>query len=166
MKKYEQHTQRCAEIDIQFESFRGFSHLVGKFLKRSGLLDDYRNFRSAGLSVDCNQLSQGIWVTLMRSFTKILIARSHLLWDPFMRQHSHPHKGQFIVSVHPNFSCPVIAVWELVCHPIRSDNAHLFLFKQNLWVVEDEILNARLRGTFRTNKRQTLNCVGTKVICG
>ena len=82
-RKYEQCAQKCAEIGIQFvplafESFGGFS-LVRKFLKRIALLADNRNFQSAGLSIACNRLSQGVSVTLMRVSATMLITRDPLL---------------------------------------------------------------------------------------
>ena len=39
-----------------------------------------------------------------------------------------PSDTQWLIYSHgsPNFSCPVIAVREFVCHPMSRDNAHFF----------------------------------------
>ena len=79
-RKFEQYSQHCANIEIQFipkafESFGGLSDLVRKTVKRIDLPTDNRSLYSAGLSVAFSSLSQSVPVTLMRGNATMLIAR-------------------------------------------------------------------------------------------
>ena len=80
-RKFEQHSQQCANICVQFiptafESFGGLSELVRNKLKRIALLTDNRSLYSAALSVAFSRLDQLVSVTIMRGNAIMLIARS------------------------------------------------------------------------------------------
>ena len=79
-RKFEQYSQLCANIGVQFipkafESFGGLSDLVRRTLKRIAQLTDNRSLYSAGLSVAFSSLVQSVSVTLMRGNAIMLVTR-------------------------------------------------------------------------------------------
>ena len=125
-RKYEQYTQKCAKIGIQFvprafESFGGFSVLVRKTLKRIALLANNRNFQPAGLSIAYNRLSQGVCDLNERFSQNADRQRSPVMRFIPSTKPSAP-QGLIYSLGSPNFSCPVIAVHEFLCHPMSGDN--------------------------------------------
>ena len=83
-RKFEQNSQQCAIIGVQFipnafELFGGLSDLVRIEIEANSCTHN-RNLYSAGLSVALNRLAQSVSVTLMLGNAIMLISSSADLW--------------------------------------------------------------------------------------